>query len=166
MSINSTALVVLKHTANVLVFGATVLYIAIIFGGLSISSHIYHDIHKLFKIVLSIGLIVTSAYDCSATAGSGEKAKYLALHCKVSSKFSLIAGLLLLISALVDLSSPRLDANRDGLLSYSDFSGYVDSITGSSLSEKLKSNLFDLLGGDNSDRIYVGVLPSMFFPLA
>lgn len=95
-----------------------------------------------------------------------EKQKHFALRCIVSSKFSLIAGIILLINVLVDWSSLEIDSDIDGLLSYSDFSKYIDGLTGSSISERLKSNMFDLLGGDKNDHIPVQVLPSMFFPLA
>jgi hypothetical protein len=160
------SLITLRYMADGLVFAATVLYLAIIFGGLNIPSHIYHNIHKIFKVLLSIGLVTTSLFSCEEGKTLSEKKEHFALRCIVSSKFSLITGVLLLISALVDWSSLEIDSNRDGLLSYSDFSTYIDGLTGSSISEKLKSNMFDLLGGDKNDRISVQVLPSMFFPLA
>jgi hypothetical protein len=160
------SLITMRFLADGLVFVATILYIAIIFGGLNIPSHIYHNIHTIFKVLLSIGLVTTSLFSCEEGKTPSEEKKHFALRCKVSSKFSLITGVLLLTSVLVNWSSLEIDSNMDGLLSYSDFSTYIDGLTGSSISEKLKSNMFDLLGGDKNDRISIQGLSSMFFPLA
>jgi hypothetical protein len=159
-------LLLLKHLANVLVFSATLLYVAIVFWGFSIPSHVYHDLHKLFKLLLSLGLVLTSLYSCDSGGILGISDDFTRLHCQVSSKFGLVAGILLLVVSLVDIYSVEWDHNKDGLFAYQDFSAMVDTITGGSITEASKSNIFDLLGGDYSQHLTATSLPGLFFPLA
>ena len=163
---NSWPLLLLKHLANVLVFGATLLYVSIVFWGFNIPSHVYHDLHKLFKVLLSLGLILTSLYSCGTGGSLGIVNKFTQLHCQVSSKFGLVTGILLLVVTLVDVYAVQWDHNKDGLFAYQDFSAMVDSLTGGSITEASKSNIFDLLGGDYSEHITANSLPGLFFPLA
>lgn len=156
----------LRVLADVLVFSATILYLAIIFGGLRIPSHIYHDLHKVFKLLLAGGLILTSMYSCQPDGVLKINNDLTRLHCGVSSKFGLVMGILILITSVVSVVSTRSDADRDGTFSYSDFSDFVDELGEFTFSEKFKSNMFDLLGGDKSARIARDTLPAMFFPLA
>jgi hypothetical protein len=159
-------LLLLKHLANILVFSATLLYVGIVFGGLSIPSYVYHDLHKLFKILLSLGLVMTSLYSCDSGGVLAINDEFTKLHCQVSSKFGLVAGVLLLVVSLVDVFAIRWDHNNDGLFAYQDFANMLDTLTGRSITEASKSNIFDLLGGDYSQHITATSLPGLFFPLA
>ena len=159
-------LLLLKHLANTLVFVATLVYIGIVFAGLSIPSHFYHEIHILFKLLLSLGLILTSMYSCGEGGVLNIKEKFTRLHCQVSSKFGLVAGVLIMVVSLVDIFAVEWDHNKDGLMAYQDFADMVDALTAGTMTESAKSNIFDLLGGDYSEHITASALPGMFFPLA
>lgn len=152
--------------ADALVFGATIIYLGIIFLGLRIPSHYYHDLHKVFKLLLSIGLIATALFSCEEDGVLGITKPLTRTHCKLSSKFAIVTGLLLSISALTEMMGASADANSDGLLSYNDFSDFMESITGGVFTEAFKSRMFDLLGGDKLDFISTDKLPAVFFPLA
>ena len=156
----------LRVLADILVFSAAILYLAIIFGGLRVPSHIYHDLHKVFKLLLAAGLILTSLYSCSPGGALKINNQLTRLHCTVSSKFGLVMGILVLITTVVGVISVPYDDDRDGTFSYSDFSDFIDQVGKHTFSEKFKSNMFDLLGGDTNERVAIDSLPAMFFPLA
>lgn len=162
----SLSLTALRVLADALVFGAAIIYLGIIFLGVGIPSHYYHDLHMLFKLLLSVGLISTALFSCEKGGALNIAGGLSRQHCHVSSKFAIVAGLLLLITSLTEIIAVTADKDHNGLLSYSEFAEFIESLSGRSFSEKFKSNMFDLLGGDKTARISIDKLPAVFFPLA
>ena len=163
--ISYTTLRVLNLLIEALVFSATLLYLAIVFGGLHIPSHVYHDLQTILRLTLAIGLVVTSMFSCSPGGVLRVQGHFSRLHCRVASKFGLTIGVIVFVTIVVNAMSVGADWDGDGLLNYDDFTQYVDNMGKDVFSDEFKSHMFDLLGGDKSSSVHRDSLPYMFFPL-
>lgn len=154
---------ILTILAEVLMFATTGVYIAVMFLGVKIPSHVYHELHLGLQLLLALGLILTSMYSCKSAGCNDNAAR---TRCAVSSKFGLVMGIIVLASTITGIGASSLDTTGDGLISYDDFSNLMSSFGSNTFSNKFESNLFDLMGGDVHERIRSRDLEAALYPLA